>query len=130
MSKRKKRRRHSSERPLVAHAESRPADSRPAETRLVEAATVAWMLSTLVTLGAELVLAALALWRWLRPDNPLPAALAELFGLCAVAVGAVSLVLAALVLRLRSVPPPRGVTIVALAAAALPLVLVVYRLVR
>jgi hypothetical protein len=84
------------------------------------------MLSTLVTLASELALAALALWRWLQPDNRLPAMFAELFGLCAVVVGSVSLVLAAVVLRSRRVMPPRGVTIVALVAGVLPLVVLCY----
>jgi hypothetical protein len=127
VSKRKNRRERASHRPTAAEArptQARLVESPPAESRLTEAATVGWMLSTLLTLASELALAAFAVWRWLAPDNQLPAVLTELFGLCAVVGGAVSLLLAAVVLRSRRAPPPRVVTIVALLVGALPLLLV------
>ncbi|HTU25530.1 MAG TPA: hypothetical protein VMF30_09040 [Pirellulales bacterium] len=118
MSERKPRRASRAARPA-----SKPREAQSAESRLAETATVAWMLATLVTLCAELAVAAIALWRWLQPDSPLPPLFAGVFWLCAGVVGAVSLVLAAVVLRSRRVPPPRGVTVVALVAGALPLML-------
>jgi hypothetical protein len=128
VSKRKNRRRHSPHRQSSAATEIQPAVTVPVESRLAEAATVGWMLSTVVTLAAEVAVALLVFWRWLAPDNQVPAILSELFGLCAVVVATMSLLLAAVALSSRRVSPPRVVTVVALAAGALPLVLVAYRM--
>jgi hypothetical protein len=125
VSRRKKRPRRSTRRPAtIAPGKTGLADSRPAESRLAEVATVAWMLSTLVTLGAEVLAAALGIWRAFQPGNSLAAAGCELFAFCALVVGIVSLMLTWAVRRLRRVLPPRPVTSVALIVGAVPLLMI------
>ena len=98
----------------------------PEETRGAEFVTVAWMLSTLVTLAALVVAGA----GWLlillivdadeitRQTVLLPALLLYL----ALITGIVCLILSPLAHRVRRVPPPRSVTIVAAVVGTAPLV--------
>jgi hypothetical protein len=86
------------------------------------------MLATLVAGAAELLAAALWIWRTMQPDNQIVGAGFELFAFCAFVVGSVSLLLTWLVRRLRRVLPPRHVTAVALVVGVLPLVLAGLRL--
>ncbi len=86
------------------------------------------MLSTLLTLAAELAGCGVAWGMWLRPDSDTLRALGLLMLVIALIVGTASLVLAVAVAKSRRVPAPRGVTIVALAAGILPWAVVGYRL--
>ena len=76
---------------------------------------------TVVMLG----LATCGFWWFARaqPDSPLLGAFAELLYLCAGLCGCISLLLFPLVWKLRRVKPPLGITIFAVVAAALPVIL-------
>jgi hypothetical protein len=127
VSKRKNRRRKPSDPSGGAPVSQSPALG-ATESNLAEVSTVGWMLSTLVALAAQLIWGGLAWAAWLKPTNTTLSALSELFGLIAVLVGTVSLVLSAFAIASRRVPAPRGVTIVALLIGALPWAVVGYRL--
>jgi len=96
----------------------------PTEDRRTEAMTVAWMLSTMVTLGA-LVCAGIA---WLT--IPLLAAQAGEIGalgviphlllVVATLTGTVSLILMVCAVRFRRVPPPRVIIVVSTAICFFP----------
>lgn len=98
----------------------------PDENRGGEAFTVFWMLTLMVTLGAEL--SALAVWgvsAAAGDAEDLPVTLRLLPGwLLAVALitGLLCLLLTPLAYRLRAAPPPLGVTIIAFIVGASPLV--------
>jgi hypothetical protein len=97
----------------------------PQENRAAEAVTVAWMLTTMATLAAEVL--ALILWAvvWIYnrghiPDGAL--ALPALMLFIAAVTGTLCLLMAPLTYRVRAVPPPSGVTIMAVTVGAVPLV--------
>ena len=98
------------------------------ESRAAEALTVGWMLSVMTTLACELgvVAAKIVHAAWLQMERL--AVLGELLLFAAVVSGLVSLLLAAMVFRVRQVSPPRGVTTFALIVAAAPLVALAFRL--
>jgi hypothetical protein len=88
----------------------------------VEALTVFWMLSALATFIAEMVAAAALLATKLWPDGnaSLAALLPGVMLFTALVTGAIGLVLTPLVLRLRHVPPPRGIVVAAVIIGASP----------
>ncbi len=96
----------------------------PVEDRRTEAITVAWMLSTMVTLGAV----GLAGCVWLA--LPLLADQAEGIGtigliprmllFVATVTGTVSFIMMACAIRLRRVPPPRAIIIASAAICCCP----------
>jgi hypothetical protein len=86
------------------------------------------MLSTLVTLAAELVGCGLAVGMWIKPESNTLAALALLFLLISLIVGTASLFLAAVVAKSRRVPAPRGLTLASLAIGLIPWGVAWYRL--
>jgi len=97
----------------------------PDESRGAEAFTVFWMLTMMATLGAEV--SSLITWGLLTAagnSDETPAALRMLPGwLLAVALitGVLCLLLTPLAYRLRRAPPPTGVTLIAAAVGASPL---------
>ena len=104
--------------------------SKPAatETRAVELLTHAWMLSVVTALACEMVAALAALY--LKAVDSTAVTLGVFAGFmlfAALVIGIVSLVMLPLVLWKRSVPPPRGVTALAIVAGAAPLVVVLLR---
>lgn len=112
MSKRKRQR--------TAKPASVPASS---ETQTVEMLTVFWMLSLMTGLLCEVgfVLAR----AYLRLVDPAAARMEILAGMllfAAAVIGAISLLACGLVVRLRKVPPPRGIIVCGLVIGAAPLV--------
>jgi hypothetical protein len=103
---------------------------RPGESRTAEAVTVAWTLCLLATLvaeaGALLSRAYLVLFSgplWLQ-------VLSGVLLFVALVAGLVTLALTPMTWRLRRVPPPRAIVVVAVAAGLMPLVAVVARVIR
>jgi hypothetical protein len=93
----------------------------PDEPPAVIAATVGWMLAVLTTICCMVVAA--GVWGLAREgaaDNVL--LFARFMHFSAVVTSLVSLALLAVVLKMRSEPPPRSIIAVALIAAAVPLV--------
>jgi hypothetical protein len=111
------------------------ADKPPQESRAAEAVTVFWMLTMMATLGAELVsLVSYALIARAEDPATLPLALRMLPGLLqmtALVTGLLCLLLTPVAYKLRRVPPPGGVLVIAVAVGAFPLVtLLLMQLIR
>jgi hypothetical protein len=105
---------------------------RAAAHRTAEAATVAWMLSLLATLAAELLtLGGIALVALVPREEESPGLLEMIpgsLGFTALVTGAVCLILTPVVRRLRPAPPPRAIEITALVACGLPWLLLLVSL--
>jgi hypothetical protein len=88
---------------------------RLAETQRSVAVTVAWMMATVASAAALiLMVTAYVAIRWLTPDNAAPQTLAAIPGLLlfvAVVTGSLSLILIPIVYQLRPSPPPTAVTV-------------------
>jgi hypothetical protein len=97
------------------------------ESRAGEALTVFWMLTMMATLAAELAaLVAGLLIAGAEKPAEIPLALRVLPGLMlsiALVTGVLCLALSPLVYKVRKAPPPTGVTVIAVAIGASPLVL-------
>jgi hypothetical protein len=127
MTKRKRRSRPQS-------AAFRRAEPAVPESRAAEAVTVAWMLTTLATLGAEAI--AFIGWAVLAlvpggdraPTQLL--ALPPLMLFTASVMGIFCLVLVGVVHRTRSVPPPTAVTMGSVAISLLPLLVAIAFILR
>ena len=95
------------------------------ETRAAEFVTVAWMLSTLVTLAAECLagigFVLIAVFTGGEEVGGLTAMLVGLLSYIALITGIVCLLLAPITHKVRKVPPPRSVTVVAAVIGAAPL---------
>ena len=100
------------------------------DTRPAEALTVGWMLSVMTTLGCELGVVTARVVHAAWPDLERIVVLGELLLFAAVVSGLLSLLLAAIVFRVRQVAPPRGITAFALIVAVAPLVALFFRLGR
>lgn len=114
-----------------ARAPARVLQPTDGESRQSVAVTVAWMLSLLVTLAAELIAIPATI---LVKVNPQPAVkgistanVADLFLFLALVTGLITVAMVPLVNRVRDVPPPRSVTIAALIAGAIPPITIVLR---
>jgi hypothetical protein len=101
------------------------------ESRQSVAVTVAWMLSLLVTLVAEVIAIPATI---ISKANPQPigkglttAPIADLFIFLALVTGLITVALVPLVYRVRAVPPPQSITVAALVAAAVPPITMVVR---
>jgi hypothetical protein len=100
------------------------------ETRSAVALTVVWMLTCMSTAAGSFVVLALRLLILAFPlteegrIHPLEQAAGVLF-FVAIATGVLWLVLTPLVYRVRTVPPPRPVTVGAIAIAVAPILLAV-----
>jgi hypothetical protein len=92
----------------------------PGESRAADAVTAIWMLSVANTLLCFLGALAALLFAALVPNSPRAAMLVLLLLMAGAVIGAVSLLLVPLVYRLRSSPPPRTVTVVAMAISLAP----------
>ncbi len=106
----------------------------PAETRTAEAATIAWMLSTMVTVLAAVVsLVSLALILVFAEEQEIAnqaeeqklaiqqAALPGFILFIGIITGIICLVLTPVVYQVRRVPPPRSVAIFAVAVGLTPM---------
>ena len=92
------------------------------ETRAAEVLTVAWTVSVTAVLLCNLAaVGGHAIARAVDPAGPLrPLANLILFGGCV--IGAVSLMLLPVVLRVRRLPPPLGLVVFAVLVGAAPIV--------
>jgi len=126
MSKKKKKRPKTQPR-----AVSRPPHPTDGESRQSIAVTVAWMLSLLVTLAAEVIAVPATIIAKANPEPPGPgistAHVADIFLFLALVTGLISAGLVPLVYRVRAIPPPQSVTVAALVAAAVPPITMVLR---
>ena len=126
MSKKKKKQPRTS--PRVEKPGPQPTDG---ESRQSVAVTVAWMLSLLVTLAAEIIAIPATI---IAKANPQPlgeglttAHVADLFLFVSLVTGLFTAALVPLVYRVRAVPPPQSITIAALVAGAVPPITMVLR---
>ena len=126
MSKKKKKRPKPS--PRRASPVPQPTDG---ETRQSVAVTVAWMLTLLVTVAAEVIAVPATI---ISKANPQPlgegvstAHIADLFLFLALVTGLVCVGLVPLVYRVRTIPPPPAIVVAALVAAAVPPITMVLR---
>lgn len=98
----------------------------PQESRAADAVTVFWMLTMMATLGAEVVsLVSYALIAQADDPTTLPLTLRMLPGLLqmtALVTGVLCLLLTPVAYKLRRVPPPGGVVVIAVAVGAFPLI--------
>lgn len=130
MSKKKKQTAKSSSKKKGARKSSAsisPELQRAAEGRTAEAATVAWMLSLMATILAEVVG---MLCRWftvLVEANERLQLLSVVMLFVALLAGIITLVMTPVVLRLSKVRPPSAIIQLAVVAGVLPLVAVVLR---
>jgi hypothetical protein len=99
----------------------------PEESRLAEALTVGWVVAALSTLVCELATVAARLYLRQAPYNAPIAALADLTLFAALAIGIFTLLLTPMVLKLRRLPPPRGVTTLAVAIGLAPLATIAWQ---
>jgi hypothetical protein len=97
------------------------------ETRVADALTVAWMLTVMTVLMLGLMTIGFRWFASARPEAPILGALADLLYLCAALCGGISLLMFPLVWKLRKTKPPWGVTLFSLAAAGLPIALLIAR---
>ena len=119
MSKKKKKRPKSTAR--TGDSVPRPTEG---ESRQSVAVTVAWMLSLLVTLAAELIAIPATI---ISKTHPQPAGQgmskafdADLFLFLALVIGLITMALVPLVYRVRAIPPPKSVTIAAFVVGSVP----------
>jgi hypothetical protein len=99
----------------------------PSEGRASEAVTVAWTVTVMSLVICELMaLAAVVVLRF-RPAAETVRTLIGLAHFCAVVLAIVSLSLLPVVYRIRRARPPRAFVAFALAAAAVPFVVAIWR---
>ena len=101
------------------------------ESRQSVAVTVAWMLSLLVAVVAELIAIPATIMAKVNPQ-PLgqgltTAHVADLFLFMSLVTGLICAALVPLVYRVRAVPPPQSITIAAFVAGAVPPITMVLR---
>lgn len=97
-----------------------PPPRHPAESRAADAVTVLWMLAVMTTLLCELGAAAANWYAATNPDAAKIEALLVVLLFGAVVNGSLTLVLTPVVLKVRRVPPPRGITVFAVVVGAAP----------
>ena len=91
------------------------------ESWTADATTAAWMLTVVQTLLCELGTAAARWYASAVPGATRIALLANLLLIAATVIGGVSLMLLPLMLKLRRVPPPRGILVFGVIVGAAPL---------
>ena len=101
----------------------------PAESVANDTVTVAWTVSVTGVLIADLVVVAAHLFVRYFPEAEQARWLEAIMLLSAAAMGAISLVLLAVVWRTRRVKPPRGYTVFAVMVSIAPIVVTLARLV-
>jgi hypothetical protein len=105
----------------------RPTPAAFRETRVADAVTIGWMLSVLTTLVCQLGAVAGQLYVRANPDVVPVALMTGMLVMAAVAIGSLSLLLTVMVYRLRRVPPPTSITVLAVVIAAMPIVALLVR---
>jgi hypothetical protein len=114
---------------MPSRRRKKPAPARPPESRAVEFLTVGWLLTVLTTLGCELGAAAAAACRVWQPDAVGLALLVRFLVFAALVIGLIGLGLTAAVIRMRRTPPPRAVSVAAIAIGLGPVAFVLIQLV-
>jgi hypothetical protein len=107
---------------------SKPDDerlTRTGETRLADALTVFWMITVMQVVLFELATVGFLWYFRAHPENKTAGAFASLLYLCAALGGCVSLIVFPIVWRVRRTKPPLGITLFAIVAAALPILMMV-----
>jgi hypothetical protein len=94
---------------------------RPAVGGAADFLTIGWMVSALTTLACELLSLAAAVYVQFRPDDATAALFARYMLLVAAVVGLATLILTALVWKLRRDRPPLAIVAFALVVGASPL---------
>jgi hypothetical protein len=105
-----------------------PGRREPAESRASETLTVAWTVSVIGTLFADLMFVGAHLLVRSNPDAPTLNHLEVILLLSAAAMGGVSLALLPIVWRARQIKPPQGFVIFAVLVAIAPITITVARL--
>jgi hypothetical protein len=115
-------------------ATSTPPNLLPAEERSAEVATVAWMLTALITAAAEFVALLARLYFYLQPEPPESMApLALLPGIMLIIgliAGGLCLLLTPLIYKIRKSPPPFPITVVVVLISLIPPITLVLRWLR
>lgn len=105
----------------------------PEESRPVETATIAWMLTCLIGLTAEVIASILLFVEWLfrnqnasEYENSIALLIAILAVMVSICLSPINLVLAGVLRKIRKEPPPAGILYIAIAIglAPIPLVLI------
>jgi len=113
------------------HAKSAPHNHRHSnETRAGDATTVAWIVSTTMVLLCDVAAVAAHFYTQANPSAGRIAMLKELMLFAGAVIGFISLAMLPIVLRVRRVPPPSGVTAFAVCAAAAPILALIVRNMR
>lgn len=99
----------------------------PGEDRVTEFLTVAWMLSVFTTLVCELSAVAATWYLRSNPEAVSITALASTLIFAALVIGLLSLVLMAIVWKMRRVRPPSGISVFSLVVGAAPGLLLILR---
>lgn len=104
--------------------------ARSAESRSVEVLTIFWLLAVMTTLVCELGFVGARVYvAWYRPLAPIEL-LGSLLLFAAAVIGFVTLVLTPAVIKSRRLPPPRGVTVLALVVGGAPWVTMLVQLLQ
>lgn len=124
MSKKKKGKRKAKKRSTPATTTQSQRLQQAAETRSAVAATVAWMLSLMSTITAEVLGLACRWYTVLVEPSDLLTVLSTVMLFVAVIAGGITLLLTPVVLRIAKTRPPQSVVQVAVFAGVLPLIAV------
>lgn len=98
------------------------------DPRGVEALTIGWMLMVVTTFICEMSFAGIRM-SGPPPDGPLMI-LSNLFLFAAMVIGVLALLVTPVVLRSRRVPPPQGITVLAVVVGLAPVAMVAFEMLR
>lgn len=126
MSKRKTK----SRRPARPSAPGHKPSARSGETSAVDATTIAWTVSVTMVLICDIAAIAAHFYVQSHRSAHNMAMLRELMLFAGAVTGIVSLLLLPVVFRVRRTPPPSGVTVFAVCAAAAPILALIVRNIR
>lgn len=105
------------------HDDDEPLLRQTGETRLADMLTICWMITVMQVLLFEVATVAFRWYFHANPDNKQLGAFADLLYLCTVLGGCISILLLPIVWKVRRVKPPIPIVLFALAAAGLPIAL-------
>lgn len=107
--------------------ESRETTYERNESQTSKAVTVGWSLSVVMVLACVLMALAARLLSWAQPNSERLPVLQEFALGSACLIGAVSLLLVPVVYKVRRIPPPLGLAVFGVIAAAAPWIVVLVR---
>lgn len=105
-------------------------DRTTGETNAADATTVAWTISVTMVLLCNIVAVAAHFYMGMSRETRGLVMLQELMLIAGALIGFLSLVLLPIMLRIRRVPPPTGVLVFAVCAAAAPILALLIRATR